>query len=574
MRTGRFTSSETATPTEVDGPENAFVSPLSDIARRITKPSLVNAHTGAAALYILMGLVFLWPMFGPGSPPGIDAPTFLHMSWVTDRALGGNTDSFFTDPYWYSGFPFIQTYPPLTYGLIGSLSAVSPVSVETWYRVVAFISFAGLGMSVYWLSGVFGLKRPFALWAGALTLLSYTVYATLGVFGSLPTLAALPFAIVSFGMLERGMRETGRRSAVTGGLLLGVASLAHHMTAGAFIMGLVPYVAFVYVSRADRRPVVGRQLMRFGLAFAAISIAWGGFFVWELVKVGFRREIPGIWAFDLSTYRSQILNRDLIGVIAYPYYLGLVQVPLAVAGAILAFVNRSRIAGLALTALLFAWFSLGAEGNFLVRLFPFSGLDVSRFALFLAPFMALLAAYALSEALDVKRYNLNVPKAAVNASVAAALSLFLVLPVFDSLKAAGVLEPVNPPEGVELFIKWLSTDGGGADSKVYVVGMTNWDTYWVPQQAGAKLVDGWYDEGARSWRTVRELRTMGWTRNIDIERFHTILLEHGANYVSVVDWDSNESPVLFEQILDARPDLFPPVTGFPGARVYQVSAGR
>ena len=56
------------------------------------------------------------------------------------------------------------------------------------------------------------------------------------------------------------------------------------------------------------------------------------------------------------------------------------------------------LGGLALALVVMVWFSMGAEVNPLIRVYPFSGLDTARFQLYMAPLMALVAA-ALAERL-------------------------------------------------------------------------------------------------------------------------------------------------------------------------------
>ena len=63
-----------------------------------------------------MGLVLL-PLFSAGSPPGVDAPTFLHLGWATEQALTGNLGGIVSDRFWYGGFPYLQAYSPLGYGV-------------------------------------------------------------------------------------------------------------------------------------------------------------------------------------------------------------------------------------------------------------------------------------------------------------------------------------------------------------------------------------------------------------------------------------------------------------------------
>ena len=63
--------------------------------------------------------------------------------------------------------------------------------------------------------------------------------------------------------------------------------------------------------------------------------------------------------------------------------------------------------GPAISLIALTWFSLGTAGLPLINYYPFSGLDVARFALFMAPFMALMGGYLLPEVLGAMRAPSN-----------------------------------------------------------------------------------------------------------------------------------------------------------------------
>ena len=518
--------------------------------------------------YLLISLVVLWPLFSAGAPPGVDAPTFLHLSWVAEQAILGKLDSPFTDPYWYRGFDYIELYPPVSYVLIGGLGALSPVDIEIWYRIVVLFSVVALGTSTFWLAHLFRLELWAAAWAGTLAVLSYPVIANTAVFGSLPAIMALPVGVTSYGLLKLAQERTDLKLGVAGGAVLAATLLTHHMTAVVTGMALVPLVGVMLWPKRNRRASV-KVLGSFAGGFVAVSLMWAAFFVVGLVQIGFRREVAGLWSFDLDVFRSQFLNRNTIGVIVYPYYMGWVQVVLSLAGAVMAFINRDRLMALALSMLLLFWFSLGAEANFLISRFPFSGLDVSRFALYLVPFFAILSAYAVSQsARSVTQVLPSAPQLAKGTAVALAIAV-LIVPFSDALSARDALDPVESPAEVDVAIDWL-VDVGVGEEPIYVIGLGHWDSYWLPARGDIRLIDGWYDEGARNWEEIRVARRMGWTGSVDIERFRSIVADQGARYIAVFQWHRFEGADIFRTELDARPDLFPVAADLPGARIYDV----
>lgn len=519
--------------------------------------------------FILVGLILFWQYFSTGAPPGIDTPTFLHFSWLVEQSILGRNDAFLNDPYWYGGFPYLQVYPPLSYVVIGTLAALSPIDIEIWYRLLTLTGVIGLPVSVYWVCRGFQLSEWVSWWAGVLTLLSYPLYATVGLWGSMPTVVALPLGLTAFGMLERSFQQPNSRHALIGGALLAANLLTHHMTAAVIVLSLALLIGYRAATYTDTR-VILRNLSRFSLAALGLSVIWAAPFLYELTQVGFRREVPGLWSFQFDTFRSQFLNRRTIGFVVYPYYLGWLQVPLALAGITLAAIDRSRMTSVALVALIVFWLSLGEANNFLVRLYPLSGLDVSRLAFILTPFMSILAAYTVSRLLSVQRDSIDfLKRPAAQAFTVALLVALLLIPLSDALRSRSTLSPVQPPPTFELAEGWLNENQSNLDSSVYVIGLGNWDAYWMPRRIGTRLIDGWYDEGARDWKDIREIRQMGWTGQIDLDRFHEIVSRHAADHVAVFEWEPNENPGLFREVLEERPDLFALSAQWDGLAIFE-----
>jgi hypothetical protein len=54
--------------------------------------------------------------------------------------LSGNLVTIFTDSYWYGGWFSAAAYPPLVYGAVGLLSAVSPIPIEIGPCIFIFLA--------------------------------------------------------------------------------------------------------------------------------------------------------------------------------------------------------------------------------------------------------------------------------------------------------------------------------------------------------------------------------------------------------------------------------------------------
>lgn len=515
---------------------------------------------------VVVAFVSLIPYFASGDPPGVDAPTFLHFGWVFEQSLLGSGGSFFTDEWWYGGLPYLQAYSPGGYGAAGLLSAITPLEIATAFKLVMAVSLAGTAATTYWLGRTLRLSPLYAFFAAALLLLSYPVIAGVGIFGWLPTLASMPFAMAAYVYVEKWTASRNSRHAMYAGALLGVSLFAHHMTAIAFGIAvsvrLAVFVLDTPTGWRDGWKQVRRSLVLFTAGAAVTSAWWGVPFLVNTISVGFQRELPGNWEFGVSTFATALFDRGRIGVETFPSYIGIVQGVLGIAGAIYAIIYRTRFRGVAIAAVVLFWFSTGASANPLVRVYPFSGFDVSRFAFYVAPLLALLSAAAVRAAVqsqDLRKYP---------ALPVVAVAVLLILPVLDAVASHEVLEPVDEPQAVTESINWIS-ENVPADSKILAVGYRNWDGYWIPQRAGTPIMDGWYDEGAENWRNVRDYRLMGWLGNVDADRLHEIMVAEETEYLVIMLWDTTESPRLFQSAVTERLDLFELRANLDDAFVYR-----
>jgi hypothetical protein len=532
-------------------------------------------HGPAGLVYIGVAAFAMWPMFAAGSPPGVDAPTFLHLSWVVDQMLTGNLGSIFTDPYWYGGWSYAAAYPPLAYGVVGLLSAVSPIPIEIGLRIFIFLALVSFGLAVYGLALELGLRRFLAAWAGLLSMLSYPVFVSLGIFGWFSTIVAMPFAIAGFAVLERAIRTGSGRTAVVGGALVGASILAHHMTAFAFGIAMVPWAIYRLAARDYEWRNVARLLALSAAGFFAIAGLWILFFIVEILNVGFEREVPGNWVVDASEASRRAFAREYVGREIYPSYVGLVQVPLALAGVIYAFITRSRALGAAIVLVVLAWFAHGSHAMPLIEVWPFSGLDVARFTLFMVPFMVVLGAAFVDSVAKEFSSQFRVPELPAWASrwvLAAVIALLTWLPVQDAMNARASLEPVQIGAQAAQAMVWLQSETP-PDATVLAVGFRNWDDWWIPERAGRPVMDGWSDEGAKPWREIREVRVMGWLGTVEVERLHEIMVSRDVDYLVVYRWQTLDSPQMFEELVSAQPDLFERRVSWPQLSIFERIGG-
>ena len=340
--------------------------------------------------FSLLGAVLVWPIFGPDYPPGVDTATFLHLSWVTKLAASGQLANPLVDPYWYGGFQYLVSYPPLGYGLVGIISFLTRLDLVWVYTALLVISYGAVAAATYWLATELGLRRWSAALAGTLVALAYPVLSAVFLWGWFTSVLALPLGLASIMLLERSLRTGNWRPALWGAICMALSILVHHMTGLALGLGLIAWFVYHLIAGIYSR----RQVVAFSALFVAITALlvapWGIPFMVHALDVGFRREVPGLWAPDVATYSTNIVDSSLIGAHIYPSYLGITLMLLAIGGTVYALLERQRLAGLAIMLLVLVWFSMGADANPLIRVYPFSGLDTARFHLYMVPLMALL----------------------------------------------------------------------------------------------------------------------------------------------------------------------------------------
>ena len=522
----------------------------------------VGLHLGVMLGCTVIGAVLLWPITGGDYPPGVDTPTFLHLSWVAELAVSGELSDWTIDPYWYGGFYYL-VYPPLSYGLVGTLSAVSGADFVDVYIALFILAYGLMGYSVWFLSREMGVRGWAAVLAGLLAIVAYPSLSAVFLWGWFTSIMALPFALISFGLLERSLNSRCKRLAIIAGVSMAVATLIHHMTSAAVSMGLTAW--FVY--HLMRGLTCRRELILHSIMAACTSVIlilpWAVPFLLVTTGVGFRREIPGNWSAPIAAYRSNFLDPAMMGEFTFPSYLGIVLSVLALLGVFVALFEGRRMAGVALLLLLLVWFSMGANANPLIRFYPFSSLDVGRFQLYMTPFMAIFAAMAAYRllALIIPDTRHRLPFATKNTAALALLLLVLAHPAYEAWQARNLANPYRVEPSVQQSLDWIAStplDQEGNLPEVFGVGLWNWHAFLVPTISGRPLTDGWHDEGAPNVELIRQLRNMAWGRDpVDAESAHRILSTLGSDYVLLHRsyWRGERAAEYWDR-LGARPDLF------------------
>ena len=542
---------------------------------RLKLESLISNRPRLA--YFVLALFFLGissliarNLLFEGLPPGVDSPTFLHMAWFTKETLLGNGG--LTDPYWYGGFSLFSIYPPVGYGIVGVIASIPGIGFVLTYKIVLLLAYSAVGTTTYYTARRLDNGFSLSLLAGLVAILAYPMQASVGLWGWYSTIVALPLALLSLILLEKSLDGNRAITAVLGGVVLGLSVLSHHMTAFAFGIFLPIWLIYHFLTKPDLLNHLFKVSILFVLGVTITTIWWIIPWATSLLEYGFEREIPGIWSFPLHRYFKASLDGELIGSHIYPSYVGFGLILMVVGGLIHTLTSVSRTTPYAILLLVIIALSLGEAVNPIVKLWPFSRLDVARFQVYAIPLIAVVGLPFLKDAMKTITSLIALAiKRTLPASLATGLIIGLIAGpmVWDSsVTSSKIFKPYLVTSDAQAAFNWL--DQEGREGNVLGVGSWHWHTFLMPYILGRSVVDGWHDEGAKNWQKVRALRTMMWTGDVDPARVHSILKELDGRYVVIENRHPGESPKKFKDALLKKNDLFNQVAKLNKVSIFEV----
>jgi uncharacterized membrane protein len=404
---------------------------------------------------------------------------------------------------WYSGYPFLRFYPPLSY-LVGALFAKLSGSPQAGYKsvIVLDVMVAAAAMYVLLRTLYFSVEASF---------LGSVIYATSPWFyriiapeGNYPRAMGVAVAPLLVIAIVAGMRSQRVSAHLLGGLGAAIVLLSHHSVFATYLFASVFIVLAEYVAEY----VAGKSIIRvlrghiIGLSisitvFLVVSAFWLVPFIADHNLASFTSETSGYLFRFQSAKPSLILRQDPGGWGYYqgPVRLGLVLAALAAAIAAKKRALITRQALYLLLAVLLLILALGAYS-------PVPSLNKLPFFNMIPPYRwldPLQLVYALSGAILIESLaSIKVGKAGLNklilVTILAAVMLAAIIDAepqlrhwrgehFDRALAAALMFIGGDRSQGWRFYQW-----GLGVTKGSMVG-------YSPVLAHKPCLDGWYRQG-------------------------------------------------------------------------------
>lgn len=181
------------------------------------------------------------------------------------------------EPKWYGGF-CIYTYPPLAHQLLALVGSV--VGLDVAGRLLSVTAAVALVGALVNLGDAFG--GPDGRHGASLLVLAWPGPFVFGlVWGQVPAMLSMGFAVLATARLITYLRLGGTRDAILWALLAGCCAGSHHQTAFVLLPLLVLVAVASTVGRAAS-PCLARRVVIAGVAALLASLATVGPHLWWL----------------------------------------------------------------------------------------------------------------------------------------------------------------------------------------------------------------------------------------------------------------------------------------------------
>ncbi|ASJ01194.1 6-pyruvoyl-tetrahydropterin synthase-related protein [Thermococcus gorgonarius] len=449
------------------------------------------------ALFILS--VFFFSLFvlrgflSSGYPPSWGGDAYGHLFKIWKLMQGYS--SWIED--WYSGYPFLRFYPPLSY-FVGALLGKIASSAITGYKLTVLLAILVGALSTRILLKELGFSDASSYLSGIVYAFSVYHLRVLSPEGNFPRFFAINLAPLFILALLYITRKNWRY-AVLSGLFLAAVGLAHHTLFVSFGLMVTFFLPYIWITRRNEIRDIALNLFIAGVTAFSISSFWVLPFLLEKGNAHFLKEnrIEYLFKFQSIKFSNILIHSD-----PWSFYQGLAFY-MGIIGIVVLLVKKEKperllgagLLGASLTAILL---SLGYYGPtpFLNRLPLLDMIPPWRWIDFV-PFASAIGVGALFEVpsgLITQKIGNGEKRKAVAGIL---LVFFLVLPLSDVRLQVNSLNSEDFPGDYLAVLNYIKNDNS-----------TGWRFYqpavaithgcrvaYTPALAGKPSLDGWYRQG-------------------------------------------------------------------------------
>ncbi len=401
----------------------------------------------------------------PYYPGGVDAASHLFRTWfIKENGLAS------WNPFWYSGSPLLDQYPPLTHICAALLSDI--LGVVNGYKVAYAAGFVMLPICFYLLLKEFSVSEKEK--SIAMLLFSFSViyvhYFQEGVFAAL---ISFNYAILYFKYLKKTIDACSLKNTLISALFLSLTALSHALNPVYAVVFSIPMILVYSAKRLKEFAVI--------LFLTALLTSW----FWMPYFANYPSPQSPPAGFNIFTIPTEFGRAFVVSA----NYLGIAFV-LLFATAIL-YVTYKNIRQKKEIKYTFYLASISAV-MMLLRFVPILGLQETKRALFFAPmFLSIYVAKGLSGARKWKTVSFLL--------VAPLIILFFAytpVTVDVNQDVTGIMSLVKDSPGDRVLFLPERFDLITSNESDFPVAEDTYSSFLVPYLTGKEVVNGLWSVGA------------------------------------------------------------------------------
>jgi len=437
---------------------------------------------------------------------------------------------------WYSGYPFLRYYPPLSFLTAAFLGLAVGGNCVLGYKLTVVLSVALSSASMYALGRTLGLSRKSSIVSGIVYATNPWQLRLLAPWGRIPRAFAISIAPSAIASALLATRSRSFRKAITLSLPLAALVLSHHTVT---FITIPPILLFLVLElSAKERKNIFRAITSFLLAVvyaAAIASFWFIPFLKDIEYASFLPEAEMEYIFRFRSVKPTSLYTPHPK--GWGYYQGvfrLLMIPL-LAPLSLVFRKRHRKTSISLGILftLSLILGLGVYG-------PAPWLNKLPLLSYIPPerwIDLLQLIYGLTAGLLVEALERESPSR--RSVVLAVVALLILFSWLEALQQQKFWVCENFDGDLAASLRFIGSDKStGWRFYQWKLGITKESMIgYSTVIAGKPSTDGWYRQGDLLYRVHSELE---WALSHDADYAKTILRRLGIKYV-IVDENSPES---------------------------------